>query len=142
MRQVKRWIYSDIISKLVIALVSKETVEVTERWRFDLDIIKSRKHNVGITMSEPKLKSGKEVQREIQAIIRQITASVTFLPELTCPHTFNVLVYANPDCKVPADWDDSDPKNVGGDSVESVSFKTLSTNYHDVSTFVTYKVID
>lgn len=140
MSQIKRWIYSDIISKLVIALVSKETGDVTERWRFDIHITKNDGSDAESIISSSKSKSTKEIQREIQAIIRQITASVTFLPELSGPHTFNVLVYANPNCKVPTDWDDSDAKNVGGKSVESVKFKTLSTSYHSVSTFVTYKI--
>ena len=37
-------------------------------------------------------KSQKEITSEIQAIIRQITASVTFLPLLTEPCAFDLLV--------------------------------------------------
>ena len=43
---------------------------------------------------EPIEKTEKEIQEEIQAIFRQITASVTFLPVLDGDCTFNVLVYA------------------------------------------------
>ena len=40
-----------------------------------------------------KVKSTKDIQSEIQAVLRQITASVTFLPILQEPCTFDLLVY-------------------------------------------------
>ena len=46
-------------------------------------------------------KSQKEITSEIQAIIRQITASVTFLPLLDEPCTFDLLVYTDNDVDVP-----------------------------------------
>ena len=45
-----------------------------ERWQFDIECDKSTEENVVAHKSE------KEIQNEIQGIIRQITASVTFLP--------------------------------------------------------------
>jgi hypothetical protein len=41
---------------------------------------------------------------EIQAIIRQITASVTFLPMLEDKCTFDLLVYTKADSEVPQQW--------------------------------------
>ena len=41
---------------------------------------------------------------EIQAIIRQITASVTFLPMLEDKCTFDLLVYTKADSDVPQQW--------------------------------------
>lgn len=40
-------------------------------------------------------KAEKEIMNEIQAIIRQITATVTFLPLLEDPCTFDLLVYTS-----------------------------------------------
>src|ERR1700721_1775331 len=55
-----------------------------------------------------KEKTEAEIHAEIQAIIRQITASVTFLPMLEGRCTFNVLVYADADANVPdEEWGDS-----------------------------------
>jgi mitotic spindle assembly checkpoint protein MAD2 len=51
----------------------------------------------------------KEIHGEIQAIIRQVTASVTFLPLLNEPCSFDLLVYTTKDAAVPAKWEDSDP---------------------------------
>lgn len=42
-----------------------------------------------------------EVQGEIQAIIRQITASVSFLPMIDDPCTFEMLVYTDKDTETP-----------------------------------------
>lgn len=44
------------------------------------------------------------------AIIRQITASVTFLPLIDEPCSFDLLVYADEDVDVPRTWEDSDPR--------------------------------
>jgi hypothetical protein len=49
-------------------------------------------------------KSEKEIMGEIQAIIRQITASVTFLPMLEDKCTFDLLVYTKADSEVPQQW--------------------------------------
>lgn len=138
MKQIRRWVYSGIISKLVIVIISKETGQVVERWRFDLD------GSVGQPSSEvqAEAKANQQIQKEIQSIIRQITASVTFLPELQGDQTFNVLVYANPHCKAPEDWKDSGAKELEGGSIENVKFRSFSTDQHSVSTYVTYRVND
>jgi hypothetical protein len=84
-------------------------------------------------------KSDAETQKEIQAIFRQITASVTFLPMLDGGrHTFNVLVFTDASSVVPLEWGDSEDKQVTGRS-EKVQLRSFSTNSHRVDTFVTYK---
>ncbi len=52
---------------------------------------------------EGKEKDLKEIQSEIAAIIRQISASVTFLPMLDNPCTFDLLVYTNTDTSTPTE---------------------------------------
>ena len=71
-------------------------------------------------------KSQKEVTAEIQAIIRQITASVTFLPLLSEACVFDLLVYADKDATVPVTWEDSDPLFIANaEQVRLRSFNTL-----------------
>jgi mitotic spindle assembly checkpoint protein MAD2 len=79
-----------------------------------------------------------EIQGQIRALFRQITASVTFLPELTEPCTFNVLVYADADSDVPIEWGDSDAKEIEGG--ENVKLRSFSTTNHRVDTMVSYKL--
>lgn len=85
-------------------------------------------------------KTEKEIQEEIQAIFRQITASVTFLPVLDGDCTFNVLVYADADSEVPVEWGDSDPKEIKNG--EKVQLRSFSTNNHRVDTLVSYRLAD
>ena len=86
----------------------------------------------------PPEKTEKEIQLEIQSIFRQITASVTFLPQLDAGNcTFNVLVYADADSEVPMEWGDSDAKEI--ENGEKVQLRSFSTSNHRVDTLVSYR---
>jgi mitotic spindle assembly checkpoint protein MAD2 len=85
-------------------------------------------------------KTDAEIQAEIQSIFRQITASVTFLPQLEGDCTFNVLVYADADSDVPMEWGDSDAKEIKNG--EKVQLRSFSTTNHRVDTLVSYRVGD
>lgn len=85
----------------------------------------------------PPDKTEKEIQSEIQALYRQITASVTFLPQLDGNCTFNVLVYADADSDVPIEWGDSDAKEIK--NAEKVQLRSFSTSNHKVDTLVSYR---
>lgn len=84
-------------------------------------------------------KTEAEIQTEIQALFRQITASVTFLPMLDGNCTFNVLVYADADSEVPLEWGDSDAKEVK--NAEKVQLRSFSTNSHRIDTLVSYRYV-
>jgi len=88
---------------------------------------------------EPE-KTETQIQEEIQAIFRQITASVTFLPMLDGNCTFNVLVYADADSEVPLEWGDSDAKEIMNG--EKVQLRSFSTANHKVDTLVSYRLLD
>ncbi|KAK7746250.1 Mitotic spindle checkpoint component mad2 [Cytospora paraplurivora] len=86
-------------------------------------------------------KTEQEIQQEIAAIFRQITASVTFLPQLDAGEcTFNVLVYADADSEVPVEWGDSDAKEI--ENGEKVQLRGFSTSSHRIETLVSYKTKD
>lgn len=85
-------------------------------------------------------KSESAIQDEIQAIFRQITASVTFLPMLDGNCAFNVLVYADSDSEVPVEWGDSDAKEI--QNGEKVQLRSFSTSNHKVDTMVSYRLAD
>ena len=93
----------------------------------------------GIVDPVQKEKTEAEIHAEIQAIIRQITASVTFLPMLEGRCTFNVLVYADSDANVPdEEWGDSDAKEVK--NAENVKLRSFSTMNHKIDTMVSYRL--
>ena len=61
---------------------------------------------------------------------RQITASVTFLPLLDEPCTFDLLVYTDADSAVPSEWEESDPRMVANSA--EVRLRSFSTRVHKV----------
>ncbi|OAL72641.1 mitotic spindle checkpoint protein MAD2 [Trichophyton violaceum] len=154
MSQLNKWMLGGKISKLVIVITDKDTGEHVERWQFDVEIFKQSKNkaakaatdnenaNLGAQAgsSAPAEKSEKEIQDEIQAIFRQITASVTFLPMLDGNCTFNVLVYADADSEVPLEWGDSDAKEI--ENGEKVQLRSFSTSNHRVDTMVSYRLAE
>ncbi|KAI4125402.1 MAG: hypothetical protein LQ338_004264 [Usnochroma carphineum] len=157
MSQLNKWMVGGKISKLVVVITSKETGEHVERWQFHVQIFNkptkkstapqkpTDKENAAPTDPEhhhqpaPE-KSEKEIQSEIQSIFRQITASVTFLPQLDGNCTFNVLVYADADSDVPIEWGDSDAKEIKNG--EKVQLRSFSTSNHRVDTLVSYRLAD
>ncbi|KAK2062168.1 mitotic spindle checkpoint component mad2 [Colletotrichum caudatum] len=167
MGQLDRWMLRGKISKLVIVITDKDTGEHVERWQFDVDIFgkppkssKTSKTSSSSTSSRPAdqendadaadpaaaaaaaapEKTEQEIQAEIAAIFRQITASVTFLPQLGGDCTFNVLVYADADSEVPVEWGDSDAKEIVNG--ERVQLRGFSTSNHRVDTLVSYRLAE
>ena len=84
-------------------------------------------------------KPEKETQSEIAAVLRQITASVSFLPLLNEPCTFNILAYTDKNAAVPSTWVDSDAKLIDSHA-EQVRLKRFSTSLHQVESLVTYSL--
>lgn len=82
-------------------------------------------------------KSHRDISNEIAAIIRQITASVTFLPLLEEPCTFDLLVYTDAGCGVPVAWEESDPKYI--QTSTEVRLRSFTTTIHKVAPSVSYK---
>lgn len=79
------------ILKLVLVLGSVETKEILERWEFKIEYeTEDGKENQFVETSN---KDEKKIKAEIRDVIRQITASVTFLPLLDCLCSFDVLIY-------------------------------------------------
>ena len=159
MSQLDKWMVGGKISKLVVVITDKDTGEHVERWQFDVEIFNRKKKSSkkaaaaaaaaadapeggqnaapATEPAEPE-KSELEIQQEIASIFRQITASVTFLPQLEGDCTFNVLVYADADSEVPMEWGDSDAKEVK--NAEKVQLRSFSTGNHRVGTMVSYRV--
>ncbi|KAI1442612.1 hypothetical protein ABKA04_004294 [Annulohypoxylon sp. FPYF3050] len=158
MSQLDKWMQHGKISKLVIVITDKDTGEHVERWQFDVHIFNtpskksksksSASANTGAendappsasnTASPDPTKTEAEIQAEIAALFRQITASVTFLPQLAGDCTFNVLVYADADSDVPVEWGDSDAKEIVNG--ERVQLRGFSTTSHRVETLVSYRL--
>eukprot|EP00742_Colponemidia_sp_Colp-10_P010101 GILJ01011067.1.p1 GENE.GILJ01011067.1~~GILJ01011067.1.p1 ORF type:complete len:224 (+),score=47.22 GILJ01011067.1:52-672(+) len=133
--QLSEWLLQGQVQKLVVVIASAASGAALERWTFNIQTDKA------ITADGPGVeKSEKEIQLEIQAIIRQITASVTFLPLLDEPCTFDLLVYTDVNSEVPQAWEESDPKYIS--KSQEVSLRSFTTKVHKVDAMVAYKIDD
>ncbi|EFC48735.1 mitotic spindle assembly checkpoint protein MAD2 [Naegleria gruberi] len=132
LNQLSNWLLQKQVQKLVLVITSVNSSEVLERWQFDLEVDDNITENEG-----HNTKDLKQITSEIQAVIRQITASVTFLPLLNEPCTFDLLVYTSKDICTPFAWEESDPKYITQSS--EVRLRSFSTSVHKVDTLVSYK---
>ncbi|KAJ2079673.1 Mitotic spindle checkpoint component mad2 [Coemansia sp. RSA 988] len=135
MNSVEEWLSMGKINKLVLAVNSREARETLERWQFDIQLVDEEVVTAGEQPKPPK--SEKALRLEIQAIFRQIAASVSFLPIIEEKCTFNILVYADSDAEVPTTWTDSDPLHIK--NAEQVRLRSFSTDAHRVEAMVAYR---
>ena len=129
--QLKTWLEEGDVQRLVVVVTGVETNETLERWTFAV--------NACDTENAAPSTAGdvKAITKQIQAIIRQITASVTFLPLLDEACACDLLVYTRKTASVPGAWEDSDPKYIA-DSQE-VKLRSFTTSVHSVEAAVAYK---
>lgn len=150
-KQVTDWLLSGNIQRLVVVVKGIDTMETLERWQFNVSLedggaaasSENQAPNQGNskpTTTTNSKKSLKEIHNEIQAIIRQITASVTFLPLLQEPCTFDLLVYTDNNVNVPEKWADSDPCYILNSA--EVKLRSFTTSVHKVDSMVAYKEAD
>eukprot|EP01082_Thalassiosira_pseudonana_P008104 g7245.t1.1.5e17418a g7245 g7245.t1 contig24:192365-193260(+) len=160
MSQMSTWLTEGEVQRLVVVVSGIDSGETLERWQFNVDVDDNcggSSSGVGVqkdeNVSQNVVKSGggngegkkkektvKEVHDEIQAIIRQITASVTFLPLLNEPCSFDLLIYTNKTAVVPKKWADSDPRYIMNS--QEVKLRSFTTSFHKVDSMVTYKEAD
>ncbi|KAF5840364.1 mitotic spindle assembly checkpoint protein [Dunaliella salina] len=136
LQQTKVWLEQGKLKQLVLVITEADTKEVLERWTFDINTNRDVLEGKGPLPDKPE----KEITQEIQAIMRQISASVSFLPLLESRCLIDILVYTDSMDAVPEEWEDSDPRSI--DNAEMVALRGFSTKVHAVKTMVTYKQQD
>uniref|UniRef100_A0A8C0WR90 Mitotic spindle assembly checkpoint protein MAD2A n=1 Tax=Castor canadensis TaxID=51338 RepID=A0A8C0WR90_CASCN len=121
------------VGLLVVVISNIESGEVLERWQFDIECDKTVEYE-----SAPREKSQKAIQDEIRSVIRQITATVTFLPLLEVSCFFDLLIYTDKDLVVPERWEESGPQFITNS--EEVRLHSFTTTIHKVNSMVAYKI--
>jgi len=152
MAQMEHWLLDGHVQRLVVVVSGLDSGDTLERWQFNVTVDEPAGSN-GSTGDENKRissnsssldkkgkKSIREIHNEIQAIIRQITASVTFLPLLNEPCSFDLLVYTDSAAVVPQKWEESDPQYILNS--QEVKLRSFTTSVHKVESMVTYKEAD
>ncbi|XP_071544246.1 mitotic spindle assembly checkpoint protein MAD2A [Panulirus ornatus] len=135
--QIKDWLEAGEVQRLVLVMTNVDTKEVVERWDFNVQL----EHGFGPqSIKEGKVgnKDLKLIQREMRAVMCQITACVTFLPLLDCTCSFDLLVYTHESADVPDKWAESAPCFISNS--QEVRLRSFSTSVHKVDGCVSYKV--
>ena len=146
--QINEWLIEKKLEKLVLVISSVRTRETVERWVFDIETDSEigleedgenvKPPNNGAEEKNKKYeKSKQDITNEIAAIMRQIAASVTFLPLLEDECSFDLIVYTNKDSETPQEWEESDPRFIR--NAETVKLRSFSTKVHSVEAAVAYK---
>jgi len=140
--QLKTWLSTGEVQRLCLVVTGVESGETLERWVFAVQAcdVGADAENAAPSAAAPSAAAMKEITKQIQAIIRQITASVTFLPLLEEACAFDLLVYARKKADVPTTWEDSDPKYIT--NAEEVKLRSFTTSIHQVEAAVAYKSDD
>lgn len=139
MSQLQTWLERGDVTRLVVVIVEKDSGETRERWQFDVDVINTPLPDESTPSTEKPKKTDAQVRAEIAAIIKQITASCTFLPVLDEPCAFQILAYTNKDAEAPAEWIDSDARLIAEGQAEQVRLRSFSTHVHRVDAMVAYR---
>lgn len=132
--QLKGWLADMNVQKLVLVMQDLESKENVERWAFDVNCDKSIKTDLNSTRQGDVA----AIQRGIRDVIRQVVSSITFLPVLESPCSFDLLVYCDNEVSTPVGWDETTAKLVL-DS-EDMKLKSFTTSIHSVTPTISFKM--
>ncbi|XP_071808754.1 mitotic spindle assembly checkpoint protein MAD2A-like [Asterias amurensis] len=135
LRQLNDWLNKKTVQKVVVVIAEVDSGEVKERWQFDIQCDKTMTDE-----SQPREKTDKDINAGIRAVMTQITATVTFLPLLANPCTFNILIYTDKNLSMPEQWEESGPSLVANS--QEVKLRSFTTSIHKVEGAVSYRVDD
>ncbi|CAN8074422.1 unnamed protein product, partial [Agarophyton chilense] len=140
--QMRTWLHTSSLRRVVVVIASAATKKVLERWAFDV-CVSDPSHPSSDASDVSAASAPKKhavIMAEIQAIIRQISASVAFLPILDEACSFDMLIYTDKSTETPAKWQESGPRIIP--DAQHVTLRSFSTSVHDVSARVSYSMSD
>jgi mitotic spindle assembly checkpoint protein MAD2 len=136
--QFSEWLAKNEIEKISMIITNANTKETIECWDFK---VHSEAGDGSSTKNPTSSKDLKKIQGEIRDVMRQIAATVSYLPLLECICSFDVLIYMRePECEVPKEWANAEEVHIK--NAQQVQLKTFSTGLHKVDTIVNYKMTD
>ena len=131
------WLAKNMINKISMVITNVHTKEVLECWDFKM----LAELGDGETTNSTSLTSSKDmkrIQNEIRDVMRQISATVSYLPLIESVCTFDVMIHTLKNCDVPESWNET-----GGifiQNAQAVQLRSFSTGLHKVDTVVNYKM--
>lgn len=136
------WLAQNKVEKISMVISNVHTKEVLERWDFKIEAeFDQNKDTNNIDPKNPtSSKDLKKIQEEIRAVMRQIAATVSYLPLLECLCSFDLHLHTLKDCEVPENWNETENATIVNG--QYVNLHSFSTGLQKVGTIVSYKVTD
>lgn len=125
------------LEKVSLIITNAHTKEVLECWEFQVQAEQQNGENIDPN-NPTSNKELKRIQQEIGSVMRQISATVSYLPLLDCICAFDVLIHTVKDCELPEKWNETNAVTI--QNSQTVKLRSFSTGVHTVDTVVNYKL--
>lgn len=136
LNQIEIFLNHNELEKVSMVIVNARTKENLECWEFNInvsgDVSGANKENFYNT------KDFKSIQLEMDSVMRQISASVCYLPILRIICSFDVLLHTKETSEQPEKWVETNFEDIGG-HMQSVPFSAISTGVHSINMAVSYE---
>lgn len=134
------------MEKISLIITNAHNREVLECWEFKVEnegaAANGTANGTEVDKSDPKNpvsnKDLHRIQMEIRDVMRQISATVTYLPLLDTVCSFDILVHTLDECEVPENFNET--ADVQIQNAQAVELKSFSTGLHKLQTVVNYKM--
>ncbi|XP_033245966.1 mitotic spindle assembly checkpoint protein MAD2A-like [Drosophila miranda] len=102
--QTEEWLSKNMIRKVSMVITNSHSKEVLECWEFKMEAEKGDNQVTDHSQSTSS-KDLTRIQNEIREVMRQISASVSYLPLLECICDFDLKIHTPGNTEIPAKWD-------------------------------------
>lgn len=116
--QTQGWLAKNELEKVIMVLTNAHSKEVLECWEFQVQCEPADSEN-GDPNNPTSGKELKRIQQQIVSVMRQILATVSYLPLVDCIRSFDVLTHTTKDCAVPEKWNETNKVKIHNSYPES-----------------------
>ncbi|KAH8302808.1 hypothetical protein KR044_010847 [Drosophila immigrans] len=136
--QTEEWLAKNMINKISMVITNAHTKEVLECWDFKMQAEAGDGVEAGDPTKQTSSKQLSRIQNEIRDVMRQISATVSYLPLLDCICTFDVMIHTLQNTEIPAQWNETGAVFI--QNAQAVQLRSFSTGLQKVDTVVNYKM--
>lgn len=131
------WLSRNELDKVSMVITNAHSKEILECWDFKVQCEPTDGENVDPN-NPTSNKELKRIQQEIGSVMRQISATVSYLPLLDCICSFDILIHTVKECEVPEKWNETNAVKI--ENSQTVKLRSFSTGLHQMDTVVNYKL--
>lgn len=141
------WVATNLVEKISLIITNAHSREVLECWEFKVENEGNENDSKvsngdAINNTDPKNPTSSKdlhrIQLEIRDVMRQISATITYLPLLDCICSFDILLHTLNGCEIPENFNET--ADVQIQNAQAVELKSFSTGLHKMQTIVNYKM--